>query len=58
MKRSEKQLPKKPKCSPSSKLNCFNFKLKSVELLRVNKNVKEINFKGVFGKERMKKISP
>ena len=50
MKRSEIQLPKKPKFSPSSKLNCSNFKLKSVKDLIVNKIVKEINFKRVFGK--------
>ena len=58
MKRSGKQLPKKRKFSPSSKLNCPNFKLKTEELLRVNKNVKEITFKGVFRKEKIKKISP
>ena len=55
MERLENQLPNKAHVSSFLQLNCSNFRLKSVECLRVTKIFKKINFEGVWGELEPKK---
>ena len=57
MKRSGKQLPRKDNFRTFLPLNCFNFRFKQCERLRVTKNVKEIKFEGVWGELESKNVS-
>ena len=58
MKRPRKHLPSKANFRTFLTLNCSYFRLSSVKILRVNKNIKEIKLRGVCGRLKPKKGFP